>query len=271
MKTVKTAVQILTMFSDQTPAITVTSAANHFGLTPSASSRLLSSLASTGIIQREPDRSYRPGPLAYRLGLLYYAHNRLADIMNDGARRVVARTGMTCWVSVLSGADCMLLSRFPGPHDHGFHVNAGYLLPANASAGGKALLARLSDAELKKFLDPAKLNAWTERSKIDIEVLCADLEQIRQRSWSLCAGELFLDTMSVGVAFSTSLEPASMALSISVPRLNIDALARGVHVLVDIAHEIGETTGDSYWIGRTAADVDSILVDIKDYIRTYKD
>ncbi len=268
MKTVRTAVQILTMFNAETPTVTVTAAANRFGLTPSASSRLLASLASSGIIQRGPDRAYRPGPLAYRLGLLYHASNRLADQVNDGARKVVAQTGMTCWVSVLSGTDSMLLSRFPGPRDQGFHVHPGNLLPANASAAGKALLARLPDTQLSKLLDAAKLSAWTRKSKTDVKALRSDLELIRRRGWSIVIEELFVDTISVGVAFSAPLEATSMALSVSVHLASMDDVARGVRTLTATAAEIGELVGDLYWSGRGSSDdLDAILADIRDYVR----
>lgn len=267
MKTVRTAVQILTMFDAETPAVTVSAAASRFGLTPSASSRLLASLASSGIVQRGPDRAYRPGPLAYRLGLLYHAHNRLADRVNDGARKVIAETGMTCWVSVLSGTDSMLISRFPGPRDQGFHVNPGNLLPANASASGKALLARLPDAKLGKLLDAAKLNAWTRKSKTDAGALRADLDLIRQRGWSIIIEELFVDTISVGVAFSAPLEATSMALSMSVHTASMDEVANGVQALTAAAVEIGEMVGDSYWSSRTASDdLAAIKSDIRDYV-----
>lgn len=272
MKTVRTAAQILTMFSDQTSVVTVTAASNRFGLTPSAVSRMLAALASSGIIQREPDRSYRPGPLSYRMGLLYHARTRLSDIMNDSARKVVARTGATSWVSVLSGTDCMLLSRFPGPQDQGFHVDAGNLLPANASAGGKALLARLQDDELTKFFNSAKLNSWTERSKINSEIVYSDLKEIRERRWSLCFGELFIDKISAGVAFSTSLEPASMALSISIPQTDIDQLVQGVQALLAVAEEVGTMIGDSYWLDQhVSPDPEAILAEIQSYIRTYQE
>ncbi|MGC4023903.1 MAG: IclR family transcriptional regulator C-terminal domain-containing protein [Mesorhizobium sp.] len=183
MKTVRSAAQILTMFSAETPNVTVSAAVNRFGLSPSAASRLLASLATSGIIQRGPDRAYRPGPLAYRLGLLYHAHNRLADLVNDGARKIVATTGRSCWVSALSGMSCMLISRFPGPLDQGFHLDVGRPLPANASAGGKALLARLLDADLHKLVKSTKLDAWTPKSKTDVTALLSDLELVRQRGW----------------------------------------------------------------------------------------
>lgn len=268
MKTVRTAVQILTMFNSETPAVTVSAAASRFGLAPSASSRLLASLATSGIVQRGPDRAYRPGPLAYRLGLLYHAHNRLTDLMNDGARKVVAGTGMTCWVSVLTGVESMLISRFPGPRDQGFHVNPGNLLPANASASGKALLARLSEAELDKLLGAVRLKAWTRKSKTDAAALRSDLDLIRRRGWSIIIEELFVDTISVGVAFSAPLEATSMALSLSMHTASTDEVARSVRTLTAAAVEIGGAVGDTYWSSRAASeDLAAIMSDIKDYVR----
>ncbi|CAM5769298.1 IclR family transcriptional regulator [Bosea minatitlanensis] len=267
MKTVRTAAQILTMFDGDTPTITVTGAANRFGLTASASSRLLAALATSGIIQREPDRSYRPGPLAYRLGLLYHAHNRLSDRINDGARTVVDQTGRTCWVSVLTETNNMLISRFPGRRDQGFHVNPGNLLPANASAAGKALLARMSDAELRKLLTGKKLDAWTEKSKTDIEAVLSDVAFIREHGWSIIIDELFVDTVSVGVAFAAPMEATPMALSMSLHSASPEEIASGVKILTEVACEIGAMIGDPFWSARRpSADLATILAEVEAYM-----
>ncbi|RXG90429.1 IclR family transcriptional regulator [Bradyrhizobium zhanjiangense] len=267
MKTVKTAVQILTMFSADTPAVTVSQAANNFGLTASAASRLLSSLATSGLIERQPDRSYQPGPLAYRLGLLYHAQNRLADRINDGARKVVAQTGHTCWVSVLTETNSMLISRFPGSRDQGFYVNAGNVLPANASAGGKALLARMSDVELRKLLTGKKLAAWTEKSKTDIDAVFADVAFTREHGWSIIVDELFVDRVSVGVAFSSSMESTPMALSISIPSASLEEIAVNIQTLTELACEVGQTIQDPYWSHRQpSTDQPAIIREVQAYM-----
>lgn len=266
MKTVRTAVQILTMFTADTPTVTVTAAANRFGLTPSASSRLLASLASSGIVRQGPDRAYRPGPLAYRLGLLYHAHNRLADLASEGARKVVARTGKTCWVSVLNGMGCMLISRFPGPLEQGFHLDAGKVLPANASAAGKALLARLPEADLHKLLNSSMLEAWTERSKTDVAAILADVDIVRRRGWSIIVGELLDDVISIAVAFSAPLEMTPMALSMSTYSGDLEEVARSLATLMSIAGEIGDMVGDPAWAGEVRVlDQDAILTEVRDY------
>uniref|UniRef100_A0A9E8CU89 IclR family transcriptional regulator n=1 Tax=Bosea sp. NBC_00436 TaxID=2969620 RepID=A0A9E8CU89_9HYPH len=256
----KTAVQILTMFSAETPVVTVSAAASRFGLTASASSRLLASLASSGIVQRGPDRAYRPGPLAYRLGLLYHAHNRLADLINDGARKIVGETGKTCWVSVLSGLNTMLISRFPGPMEQGFYLDAGKMLPANASAAGKALMARLPDPEVIKLLNSAKLEAWTTKSKTDVATILADVEEVRQRGWGIIAGELLENVISIAVAFSAPLEMASMALSVSVYSNDLEEVARSIASLTQVAREIGDKISDPFWTDRPLLPAQAAIV-----------
>lgn len=271
MKTVRTAAQILTMFDTDTPSVTVSAACARLGLSPSASSRLLAALATSGIIQRQPDRSYRPGPLAYRLGLLYHAHNRLTDHINDGARKIVALARRTCWISVLSDTNSMLISRFPGPEEQGFHIDPGNLVPAHASAGGKALLARLPEADLRKLLTVRNLDAWTEKSKTEVSAVLSDIALIRERGWSIIVDELFLGIISVGVAFAPPMEATPMALSISIPSASLSDVAQGVQMLVAVACEIGHAVGDPFWTTRPSdLDLQSILSDIKNYVSVPK-
>ncbi|HMK81419.1 MAG TPA: IclR family transcriptional regulator C-terminal domain-containing protein [Xanthobacteraceae bacterium] len=249
MKTVRTAIQLLTLFSPERPALTVSGAASHFGLSASASSRLLSAMATAGLIQRGPDRAYRPGPLAYKLGLLYHSHNQLADLVNGAARKIVGETGLTCWVSVLTGGDAMLISRFPGPADQGFHVDAGNLLPAHASAGGKALLSRLSDDRLETVLTSSRLAPWTPKTKTDLRIILSDIRATRERGWSIIVDELFEGVTSVGVALSSPKETTPMALSVSIPSAirSVSRVAKAINHLVASARDVASMIADPAW------------------------
>lgn len=269
MKTVRTAIQLLTMFSPDTPALTVSAAATRFGLTASASSRHLASLAASGLIQQGPDRAYRPGPLAYKLGLLYHSHNRLADLVNQAARKIVLETGLSCWVSVLNGGEVMLISRFPGQADQGFHVDAGNLVPCNASAAGKALLARMPADRAKKLLSASKLPAWTEKTKTDVADLLVDLAHVREKGWGIIVEELFVGLTSVAVALSAPTEPTPMALSVSMPSgpRVASRVAEAIVALTRGAIEIGGMIGDEFWATRTPANDTKMLTrEIKKYI-----
>ncbi|QQO13876.1 IclR family transcriptional regulator [Bradyrhizobium diazoefficiens] len=269
MKTVRTAIQLLTIFSSETPAVTVSAAAARFGLTASGSSRLLASMAASGLIQQGPDRAYRPGPLAYKLGLLYHSHNRLAELVNQGARKIVLETGLSCWVSVLTGTEVMLISRFPGQVDQGFHVDAGNLLPCNASAAGKALLARMPADQARKLLSSGKLPVWTKRTKTDLPELLVDLANVRERGWSIIVEELFLGLTSVAVALSAPTEPTPMALSISMPSGSRGAnqVVKAIVALRRSAIEIAGMIGDEFWATRTpASDTTTLTREVKKYI-----
>ncbi len=272
MKTVRKAAEILTLFNAQSPSITVGAAARALDLTPSAVSRMLAALGSVGLVQRNPDRSYRTGPLAYRLGILFQAENRLADLVNRGARQLVDSTDCTSWVSVLSGASVMLLSRIPGSYDRTFQVDPGKLLPANASAGGKALLARMSDEEVVALFSSAPLTASTGKTRTDLGALLADIQQIRRRGWSIIIDELFEGISSIGVAFKAEKEPTPMAVSISIPstRQTADEYTRVITNIVQVARELGSRINDEYWgkISIPDAHDNEYARDIEEYRKT---
>lgn len=269
MKTVRTALQLLTLLSADRPALTVSGAAAHFGISMSASSRLLAAMSASGLIQKGADRAYRPGPLAYRLGLLYHSHNQLADLVQIAARRLVTETGFTCWVSILATGDAMLISRLPGRADHGFHVDAGNLLPAHASAAGKALLARMSDDQVRDILKSSSLARWAARTKTDVDLVLADVGAIRERGWSIIADELFDDVTSVGVALRAPNEATAMAISLSIPGAarSVPEITRTVGHLVSIAHETATMVADPFWTdARRLQSETAIAAEIRAYL-----
>lgn len=249
MKSIRTAMQVLSLMSPERPTLTVSSVARELDLSVSSASRILKALRSTGLLEQDESRRYRVGPMAFRLGSLYRSQNRLADLVTRKARQLAEQTGFACWISVLSGSDALLISRIPGTETEKFLVDPGSLLPGHASAGGKALLSRLSDAQVRSLFPGGTLDPRTPNTMSTVDQLLADLERVRRRGWSITDEELFIGVISVGTAVGAPDEPTMMSLSMSFPnsRRSQQGVDDIVSILVDATSEIGRSVGDPYW------------------------
>lgn len=247
--------QILNHFTPEASRLSVTTIAEKSGLSVSAASRLLAALRSTGLLQQVDGRQYEVGPLAYRLGSLYRSRNRLSDLVADTARALVEETGLTAWVSVLSGTEALLISRIPGRKASPFLAHAGGMLPGHASAAGKALMARMTDDEVRALFASSRLERRTDRSITRMKDLLGELARTRRRGWSVTDQELFIGLVSVGAAVAAIDEPTPMAISLSFPsssRSSAEVAELG-EFLANRVREIGLKVGDRTWIDQPDA------------------
>jgi DNA-binding IclR family transcriptional regulator len=114
----------------------------------------------------------------------------------------------------------------------------GRTLPAHATALGKALLAELTDTEIRGLL-PARLAPLTEHTVTDRAALLAELAVIRDRGYALEHEE-----GTPGVACAAAVVPyripATDAISCSMPAGRTDTDTIGAR-LAEVATELGAT------------------------------
>jgi DNA-binding IclR family transcriptional regulator len=126
--------------------------------------------------------AYRLGPNAFGLGsALLEARRRLqsSDLLREGMRRLAQRSGETVLFAV-PDADADTLTYVDVVESRNsvrFAVSIGDRRPLYCTAGGRALLAAQSDAELRRYLDrlkPQQRTAATETGKRRLAELVAE-------------------------------------------------------------------------------------------------
>ncbi len=113
----------------------------------------------------------------------------------------------------------------------------GRRVPAHAGALGKALLAERPDTELPLPAEP--FTALTDHTHTDRASLLADLEQVRERGYSIEHEETVPGIAGFGFALRYD-SPAIDAISCSVPlaRLTVDHESRIVSVMREVQAKI---------------------------------
>jgi DNA-binding IclR family transcriptional regulator len=128
-------------------------------------------------------------------------------------------------------------------------VDTGSRLPAHLTAGGKALLARITEAEVRQIYQAHKLQIYTPRSLRTVDELLAELAIVRERRWAQTDQEFVDGIKSIGVSFCPISEPTMFALSVSFPLGNVTKIeASAVQAtLMRVAEDLGHTLGDPQW------------------------
>ena len=252
MSSLTSGIDILQCFSSERPELRVSDVARRLDMPKSTVTRLLKEMLHHGLVEQDrKTRTYRPGPLAFRLGTLYQAHLQILDLVEAAVEELVAEFGLTGYIGVLDGTDVVILRVRQGSYPVRFVLEPGYRVPAFTTAIGKALLARMDDATVTE-MHPPDLHYETTHLDMPIAQLLQELRTTRTQGWSEAAERTFTGFGAVGTAVGAADGQQSLGFCLSYPtntRFD-DEKERMVARLISHADRIGRRAGDPHWAGR---------------------
>jgi DNA-binding IclR family transcriptional regulator len=160
----------------------VNALARRIEVNPSSASRLLATLESGGLVEREPGGPYRLGLHLVALADRVLARLDVVDLARPRLRALVERTGETATLSVPGGDEAVTVDFAAGESSVVSMARLGRPSVSHATAVGKVLLAFTGG-------DFGVLTAYTEHTITDPERLAAELAAVRERGWAEAEGE----------------------------------------------------------------------------------
>jgi DNA-binding IclR family transcriptional regulator len=174
-------IHILEALCDSDAALSLADLSRILASPKSSVAALLRGLAEAGFVATV-DGAWRLGPGAFGLGAaLTAARRRLqsSDLVRDGMHRLVAQSGETVLFAVADadGQTLTYVDMVESPNPVRFAVSLGDRRPLYCTAGGRALLAALSETALDAYLselEPTRLTGQTETAKAELAGAVAD-------------------------------------------------------------------------------------------------
>lgn len=181
--------KILDLIAGLGRSVTMTEIAEQLDLAKSSAHGLLATLVTAGYLERLPNGSYRLG-----LRVVHLANARLesADLPAEFYATWDQFSEFheeAAVLAVLDGADVIYIACRNSPHALGVTFRLGMRLPACCTATGKAFLSTMSNEEVRDFYTRHKLARLTQTSVSNVEQLLNQLDQIRERGYSIDDGE----------------------------------------------------------------------------------
>lgn len=212
-------------------------------LAPSTVHGLVRTLLAHGMVQQEKDSGrYRLGPATLRLGNIYLDTLELRSRVAIWAEGLARRTGCAVRTAVLLNEEVVVVAHEPRPDGTRQMPEVGIVIPAHASALGKALLA------FSAYEVPAgPLRSMTGDTVTDPAVLAEQLDSVRQTGIANEVEEAVLGECGLAaVVFDASGEAAG-AIGLVVPAgrwpLDLDA----ADALRDTARTLSRELGAPVW------------------------
>jgi len=182
---VERALAVLDALSGATGELGTNELARRTGINASTVSRLLATLAASGLVEHVPATGrYRLGLRLLQLGNSVLARLDLREVARPHLHALVAATGETATLSAPGERDAVTVDFVESEASIQSVARLGRPSIGHATATGKVLLA-YGDAEL-----PAgQLKAYTAKTITDRRVLARELERVRRHGFAEAVGE----------------------------------------------------------------------------------
>jgi DNA-binding IclR family transcriptional regulator len=217
--------------------------------------RMLAQLEGAGLLIRQDDgRHYGVGVRLRRM-----AENLLINDIYHGARHAVLQSlvkelGESCNVTAVSGSEVVYLDRVETAEPLRVTLQPGSRVPVHASASGKMILSQFTPAQRRRLLSGAELTRYTPKTLSSLELLEADLDQVKERGYAIDDEEFLPGLVCAAVLVPTSNAVSNLCVAVQGPFMRltpekaadlVPALLRAAEAMGRIEAEAADTAGEN--------------------------
>ena len=251
MSTLSNCGAVLRLFSPERMEISVTEVSLRLGMPKSSASRLLKAMREEGLLRNVGHSPrYEIGDFLFTLARLHRNNSSLVQLADAAIARLSRQTGHTGYVSILDGADVLVIRVHRGTQPLQVVTPLGQRAPAFATSTGRVLLARL-DNEGIRALHPEPLSPPSVNAPRSVAELLKRVERIRRVGYCEAIEEAIPGVHSIAVCVSDPehRETLSFCLSFSSVAVSPESRRLMARLLTDAARDIAREVDDAFWIG----------------------
>lgn len=206
------AIAILRTLRNYPEGLSLSQLAKEVGLARSTVHRIISSLeAEQFVVAVSASGGYRLGPALAVLGAA--VNHNVRDQLRPFLQQLFLEVNETIDLAILDRGQLVFVDQISAPHRLRAVSGIGITFPLHCTANGKAMLAQLTEEQLRHLL-PSSLPAFTPNTITNQQQLEQELAQIRAEGIAFDREEHTLGICAVGVAFA---DPMGTLAAISIP------------------------------------------------------
>jgi IclR family acetate operon transcriptional repressor len=239
VQSIRRAFDLLQAIADNGGLVSVSTLATASSLPLPTVHRMLKTMVSLGFVQQLPSRQYALGPRLIRLG--ESAGRSLGASVEPFLVELADRTGETANLAILEGDLVVYVAQAPSKHSMRMFTEIGRRVLPHCTGVGKALLAQLTDDEVREIVRRTGMPARTPATITTYEALITDLDLIRGRGYAEDNSEQEIGVRCIAAAVPGGEVAAAVSISGPGARLTHDAVAEYAPVVRSVAAAIGRT------------------------------
>jgi IclR family transcriptional regulator, acetate operon repressor len=207
------AAAVLRTLENRPAGLNLSQIARGSGLPRTTVSRLVGALAAQQFLFVDGTGRVRLGPALARLAATAQAD--LTATLRPHLETLARETGETVHLWALAEGEIVLVDQIVAAHEVRVVLPIGARLPLACTAGGKAILAGLDEAEVRRLVD-GRFSAHTANSPLSVEALLPQLEAVRRTGVARDHEEHADDVRAIGIAVPGA-RADRLALSVAAP------------------------------------------------------
>lgn len=203
VRSVARAMRLMEIVADGPPdGQSLSELARALGTSKSTTLALARTLAAFGLLRdARPGPRYTLGTALIRLGDIAGNQLPIGDLCRPLLEEMADLTKMTARVAICDGGFPVFIERVDGPGSVRFHAPLGQREVPYASAAGKAILATMSEPEIRALCGQTGLHARTAHTITDVGSLLDNLALARGNGFAVDDEEDAEGIFCVGAAF----------------------------------------------------------------------
>src|ERR1019366_3486405 len=202
VQSVARAASLLNEIANHGPSgLSVTEIAGRLGVAKSTALALARTLAAAGLLRGvDPGPRYVLGLNLLRLGDLVGQQTSIAELGLPTLRDLSSLTGMTARLAMNEAGYPVFLERIDGEGSIRFHAPLGQREERHATAAGKAILAEMSEEDVRALITETGMAVHTSHTLTDIDLLLEELSRVRVEGYATDDEEEAEGVFCVGAA-----------------------------------------------------------------------
>jgi DNA-binding IclR family transcriptional regulator len=216
IQSIERAAAILRLLSGRSPRLGVADLAGELELPKGTVHGILRTLQRVGFVEQDAESGkYQLGAALLHMGSSYLDGNELRARALNWSDALATQSGESVRIGTLHDNQVLIVHHVFRPDDSRQALEVGDLLPAHATALGKALLAHHSYVAAE--LDRGGLRSFTTHTVTDAYALRNVLTEVRDRGWADDIEELITGWVSIAAPIQDSRQVVVGSIGINGP------------------------------------------------------
>lgn len=215
---VEKAFRVLSIFSGEKRALSLSQIAAEAGMDVSAAQRFTHTLMTLGYLHKDPaSKRFLLTSRTLDLGYAYLRGHPLVATALPYLMHLNRETGETVNLTFYENRQIVFISRFLSHHVLGTDVVIGARLPAYCTAPGIAMLASMDEDEAVAELNASDLKPYTPQTTWQMDRLKEKLRRTQEKGYAVAFEEYYLGDLSVAAAIHTPADGPRAAINLAAP------------------------------------------------------
>ncbi len=243
--TIQRAIDVLNLFKDNTK-MTFTEMQERLGFNKSTLFRVLYTLEYNKYICRDKHGMYELGLNVFILGNQASQASKLKRITAPYLQELCHETGFAIHIGIIDGWDIIIVSKYNPPSTINMVSRIGGSVPAHCTGQGKTLLAYSPRSLVERIVNHHGLKRYTANTITTLDGLFSELEQIRERGYTIDNSEHEEHIRCVAVPIlnqNNVIEAAISMTGLSVYLPDQEAIEKHANMLLGVRDEIAKELG----------------------------